>query len=154
MLNSVLVPLVLLLNGLAAGVLVGAQLGGFPLMVDLPPGQYVHAHAFFATRYDPFMPACLLGTVLGDLVLAFAPAEGAVRALHVIGAVFAALTVVVSVTKNVPINRWVRSLDPENLPADFERLDRRHEWGAWNARRGGLAVLALLVNCVAAGLLI
>ncbi len=149
---TVLMPLVLLANGLAAGVLLGTQLGGFPLMAALPPDRYVHAHAFFSTRYDPFMPICLVGTAVGDLVLAaVAPGAGA-WILHLAGAVLAGGTVLISLTKNVPINRWVRQLDPDRLPPGFDPTGRRRVWGRWNSLRSWLTVAALVVNCAAVAL--
>ncbi|OJF16159.1 DUF1772 domain-containing protein [Couchioplanes caeruleus] len=149
---AVLMPLVLLANGLAAGVLLGTQLGGFPLMAALPVDRYVHAHAFFATRYDPFMPICLVTTALGDAVLAVvAPTPGA-WALHLIGTALAGGTVVISLTKNVPINRWVRELDPDRLPSGLDYAGRRRAWGRWNSIRSWLTVAALVVNCAAVAL--
>ncbi|WP_328393734.1 DUF1772 domain-containing protein [Streptomyces sp. NBC_00390] len=149
-----LVPVVVLVNGLAAGVLFGTQLGGWPLLAALPADRYVHAHAFFATRYDPAMPLCLLGTLIGDAVLAVIAPEAAVRALFIVGAVLAAATVTISLIKNVPVNKWVQTLDPDNLPDDFEANDPRWNWGAWNHRRSVLTLLALLVNCAALALLL
>jgi len=146
--------LVLLANGLAAGVLVGSQLGGFPLMAALPPDRYVHAHAFFSTRYDPFMPTCLVGTVVGDVLLAVLVDPPAVRALYVLGAVLATGTVLISLTKNVPINKWVQALDPDRLPAGFDPDERRRQWGRWNYVRSVLAVSALVTNCAALGFLL
>ncbi|GAA2637526.1 hypothetical protein GCM10010399_83410 [Dactylosporangium fulvum] len=154
---TVLAPLVLLASGLAGGVLVGAQLGGYPLLASLPPAQYVHAHAFFATRYDPFMPICLLGTVAGDLALAVTVGESGPRAGFAVGALLAACTVAVSVTKNVPINRWVRGLQEraEQLAASpAELFERRQRWGRWNSVRCCLAVLALAANCFALALVL
>ncbi|MGH4024648.1 MAG: anthrone oxygenase family protein [Pseudonocardiaceae bacterium] len=146
---QILVPLVVFANGLAAGVLVGTQLGGWPLLAALPPQRYVQAHAFFSTRYDPFMPICLLGTVLGDLLLLLPAPGGAARTLLAVAAGCAAGTVAISIGKNVPVNRWVRALDPDRLPDDFAAQDPRRRWGAWNRTRTWLAVLALLANCAA-----
>lgn len=154
MLFSLLLPVVLVASGLAAGVLAGTQLGGFPLLAALPADRYVHAHAFFATRYDPFMPTCFVVTVVGDVVLAFLAPEPAVSALFVVGALLTVATMTVSVLKNVPVNKWVQTLDPERLPEDFDRLDPRASWGLWNRVRSGLAALAFLVNCAALGLLV
>ena len=145
----VLAPVVVLLNGLAAGVLLGTQLGGWPLLAALPPDRYVHAHAFFATRYDPAMPICLLGTVLGDGVLALTAPQTAARLLFGAGALAAAVTVAISVTKNVPVNKWIRTIDPDRLPADFARLDPRPSWGPWNRRRSVLTIAAFAVNSAA-----
>lgn len=151
---EVLAPLVLLALGLAAGVLVGTQLGGFPLLASLPPDQYVRAHAFFATRYDPFMPACLVVGVLGSAALAVLAPGTAPRVLYGAAAALALATVVISLRKNVPVNRWVRSLDPEHLPADFAERDPRRHWGAWNRTRTALGTAALLVHCAALALLL
>ncbi|MFI5495822.1 anthrone oxygenase family protein [Actinoplanes sp. NPDC051859] len=149
---TVLMPLVLLTNGLAAGVLLGTQLGGFPLMAALPVDRYVHAHAFFSTRYDPFMPICLLTTTVGGVALAVvAPTPGA-WALHLLGAALAGVTVYISLTRNVPINRWVRDLDPDRLPAGIDYVERRRTWGRWNSLRSWLTVAALVVNCAAVAL--
>ncbi|MFE9253826.1 anthrone oxygenase family protein [Streptomyces sp. NPDC006879] len=149
-----LAPLLLLMNGLAAGVLFGTQLGGFPYLATLPHDRYVSAHAFFGTRYDPAMPICLVGTLLLDAVLAITTASTGARALFAAGALLAAITAVISVTKNVPVNRWMRTLDPENLPADFAARDPRPSWGAWNRRRSWLTIAALGVNCTALGFLL
>jgi uncharacterized membrane protein len=151
---AVLAPLVVLLNGLAAGVLVGTQLGGWPLLASLPAGRYVEAHAFFSTRYDPFMPICLVGTVLGDVVLTVVAIRTGAWPAFAAGAVLAAATAVVSVRKNVPVNKWVRGLDPEHLPGDFARQDPRREWGAWNRVRTALTVAALVTNCLGVALLL
>ncbi|MEC3952022.1 anthrone oxygenase family protein [Nocardia sp. CDC153] len=143
--HHIVLALVVLANGIAAGVLVGTLLGGFPLMRALPADRYVQAHAFFSTRYDPFMPACLLLTMLGDvLAVAVAPSTAA-AALAGVGAAAAAGTVVISLSKNVPLNKWVQTVDPAAPPADWR--DRRDVWGMWNRRRGLLVVIALVVNC-------
>jgi uncharacterized membrane protein len=146
--TAALVAVVLVVNGLAAGVLMGTVLGGVPLLLALPPSRYVHAHAFFATRYDPFMPACLLLTVVGDVALTVV-AGGVVTAL---AAAFALATVVISLTRNVPINKWVRSLDPDDLPGDFD--DPRTRWKRSNDARTACAVAALLCNVVAVATMI
>ncbi|MFI0787249.1 anthrone oxygenase family protein [Streptomyces lydicus] len=152
--TAFVVPLVLLANGLAAGTLVGTQLGGWPLLASLPPQRYVHAHAFFATRYDPFMPVCFLGTVLGDVLLAAGAAPPAARWAFGVSVPLVLAAMIISVTRNVPVNRWVRTLDPEALPPDFAARDPRPRWGRWNRARCALAVTALLTNCLGTGLLL
>ncbi|QMU78180.1 DUF1772 domain-containing protein [Streptacidiphilus sp. PB12-B1b] len=151
---TLLTPLVLLLNGLAAGVQLGTLLGGWPLLAALPADRYVHAHAFFATRYDPTMPLCLLGTVLGDGALAATTRDGWASALFAAAALLALATVVISLTQNVPVNKWVQTLDPDDLPSDFAAQDRRLHWGRWNHRRSVLTIVALLANCAALAVLL
>ncbi|MCF6470004.1 DUF1772 domain-containing protein [Nonomuraea sp. MG754425] len=149
---EIVVSLVLLANGLSAGVLLGTQLGGWPLLASLPPDRYVHAHAFFSTRYDPFMPACFLITTLGDVALALLTQSAAARALYLVAAALCLITIAISLTQNVPVNKWVRDLDPDNLPADFAAQDPRRRWGAWNRVRTALSALALVINCGLIGL--
>lgn len=151
---ELLAPLALLAIGLAAGVLVGTQLGGFPLLSSLPPDQYVRAHSFFATRYDPFMPVCLVIGTVGSAALALlAPMSGA-RVLYAIASALALATVAISLLRNVPVNKWVRTLDPDDLPADFADRDPRRNWGAWNRARTALGITALLAHCGALALLL
>jgi hypothetical protein len=57
---------------------------------------------------------------------------------------------VVSVTRTVPINRWVVGLDPDNMPDDWADRDPRQTWRTWNAVRSSLAAAALTVGLVAA----
>ncbi|MBP2327291.1 putative membrane protein [Kibdelosporangium banguiense] len=151
---ELLVPVVLLANGLAAGVLVGTQLGGWPLLESLPPAGYVSAHAFFSTRFDPFMPVCFVAAAVGDVVLGVLADRAVTAVLFLTAALLTLGSVVVSLVKNVPLNRWIRTLDPDRLPADFAERDPRRRWGGWNRARTALAVLALLFNCVAVGLLL
>ncbi|MGW1294210.1 anthrone oxygenase family protein [Streptomyces sp. NPDC002533] len=149
---NVLAPLLLLLNGLAAGVLFGTQLGGFPYLASLPTDRYVYAHAFFGQRYDPAMPLCLVGTVVLDAVLAVGADAAPERTLFAVAGVLAAATALISVTKNAPVNRWMRTVDPAHVPTDFQ--DIRVSWGAWNRRRSLLTIVALVANCAALGFLL
>lgn len=151
---ELLVPIVILATGLAAGVLVGTELGGFPLLESLPPDQYVRAHAFFATRYDPFMPVCLVIATLGSVALAVVAPRGGAQVLYAVAAGLALAAVMISLRKNVPINKWVRTLDPEHLPDDFPARDPRRRWGAWNRTRAALGTAALLAHCGALALLL
>lgn len=149
---AVLAPLVLLTSGLAAGVLTGTVLGGAPLLMALPTERYVHAHGFFATRYDPFMPVCLVLTFVVDVALGFLAEDAAAAAMFVVAGLLAASVATISLLKNAPVNRWMATLDPERLPSDFK--DPRREWVAWNKLRTGLAVAALLGNVIAIGLML
>ncbi|XEC32986.1 DUF1772 domain-containing protein [Streptomyces fradiae] len=132
--------------------MLGTQLGGFPYMASLPVNRYVYAHAFLGQRYDPTMPICLIGTVVLDAVLAITAPDPTAQILFAVAGFLAATTPVIAVVKNAPVNRWMRTLDPDDLPADFK--DPRPEWGAWNSRRSWITLLALAVNCTALGFLL
>jgi uncharacterized membrane protein len=141
-----LLPLALLGKGLAAGGLMFSVRGGAPLLLILPTEQYVPVHKFLVTRFDPFMPISLCTALAADLVTSVTATRAAARGLTGLAAFLLLVAVAVSLTKNVPINRWVGRLDPAALPADFDRLDPRVKWRNWNAVRTALAVGALLAN--------
>ncbi len=141
-------------NGVAVGVFMGTVLGGVPLLLVLPAERYVQAHGFLATRYDPFMPITLAATAVIDLISGASAGTVASRVLFTAAAVTIASVMVVSLTKTVPINRWVTSLDPTHVPPDWERHDPRRRWRTWNLVRTVLAVTGLLINLAAAGSLI
>jgi hypothetical protein len=147
---DVLVYLVLAGNGIAAGVFAGTLLGGVPLLLALPPDRYVHAHGYLATRYDPFMPVTLATSAMLDMSLAIILDSAISRALFGLAGAFLVSVMVVSVTKTVPINKWVVTLDPARLPSDWAARDPRRRWRTWNLTRSCLAVAALAVNLVAA----
>jgi uncharacterized membrane protein len=150
----VLLPVALLTGGLAAGALVMSALGGAPLLLALPVDNYVPVHKFLVTRFDPFMPLCLIISLLCDVGLAITSPTTLTR---IVAGVFAAVylgVVYVSVTKNVPINKWVAKLDPDNLPADWESVDPRRRWRDWNLVRTSFATLGLAGNVLLVGILL
>ena len=106
---GIVMPVVILASGLAAGVMMWTQLGGWPLMSSLPPGEYVYTHAFFSTRFDPFMPACMLLATAGDVVLAAAERTALTAAACALAGLLSIVCIGISLTKNVPVNRWMRT---------------------------------------------
>lgn len=151
---NILLPIALLAGGMAAGGLMIATLGGAPMLVSLPVEMYVPVHKLLVTRFDPFMPLCLLTALLCDAVMAVIAPTGTVRILAIAGAVLYASVMTVSLTKNVPINKWVATLDPANLPANWASVDPRWRWKKWNSVRTVFAVAALVVNVSIAGVLV
>ncbi|MBE1530519.1 DUF1772 domain-containing protein [Actinomadura algeriensis] len=147
-----LLPAAFLANGLCAGVLVGSMLGVVPYYRTLSEGDYIRAHAFSVGRYDPFQPICLLITVAADVAAAVA-ADGAARLLCASAAALAAAVIAVTLTRNLPMNRRIRRVDPD-APAGFRAGPFLRRWAAWHALRTALAVLALLVNAAAVGVLL
>jgi len=146
-----LVPAVLLANGLAAGVMLSTVIGTVPLMMVLPYDRYVHLVQFLWRRYDPFMPIANGLSFAADVVLAVT--EPAARPLWCAAAALLACVMVISVWKNVPVNRYVMSLDPAARPEDWPRRDPRAFWRRWNLIRTSLAVAALAANVAAVAVL-
>jgi uncharacterized membrane protein len=152
MVERIFLPLALLGNGMAAGGLVIASLGGAPFLLTLPTEQYVPAHQFLVTRFDPFMPISFCIGLIADLILASSGASTAgAKALTGTAGALLIVALAVSLTKNVPINKWVGRLDPGSLPENFELIDPRTRWRNWNLVRTALAVVALLANVAAVG---
>lgn len=149
-----LLPIALVSNGLAAGGLMIAVLGGAPLMFVLPVGQYIKVEQFLTTRFDPFMPICLITTILVDGSLAFVAPDTRSRQLTALAALLTAAAITVSITRNFPINRWVRKLDPEAVPENWDEVDPRTRWRNWNLVRATLTVLALLINVTTVSVLV
>lgn len=145
----VLLPLLLLANGMAAGGLMIAFLGGAPLQFVLPIPDYVVVQKFLTTRFDPFMPINLIITILVDITLAVTTPAMPFRLLSAVAGVLVACAITVSLTKNFPINKFVRKLDPQQLPENWDEVDPRIKWRNWNAVRTTLTVTALLINVIA-----
>lgn len=143
---SLFMPVALMFSGLAGGGLMIATLGGAPLLLILPRDRYVPIHQFLVTRFDPFMPLSMTTAMVFDLALAFTAPNLPARLFSGAACLLLLAAMIVSLTKNVPINRWIRTLDPDNLPLNFDQLDPRVRWRNWNAVRTAFAIVALLCN--------
>lgn len=146
--TEVLALVILVGNGIAVGVFCGTVLGGVPLLFALSGERYVHAHGFLATRYDPFMPITIVVTTLVDLTVAIASTRPEEHALYALATVLMFSVMMVSLRKNVPINHWVSSQDPSDLPPDW--TERRVRWRMWNLVRTVLCGAALAANLAGA----
>jgi uncharacterized membrane protein len=136
--------MVLLGNGLVAGVLFAVALSVVPAMAAMPAGRYVYAHQMLGRNWDPTMPAIVLATTVVGFVLAAVSVGWARRAMLGLAALLLLAVSAVSHFRNVPINRRVKALDPERLPPDWR--DPRPAWRRWHLTRTVLAVTALLLN--------
>lgn len=148
--TDLLLPLALLANGLAAGVLVGTVLGVVPFYMTLAADGYVRAHAFAVGRYDPFQPACLLITFAADAAAAVTAPTTTVRVLCAAAGLAAVSVVAISLARTLPMNRWIKAQDPGSLPAGWDMEAFRSRWARWNGARTAAAVLALVLNTAAA----
>ncbi|MFB9546140.1 DUF1772 domain-containing protein [Micromonospora sagamiensis] len=149
--TQLLVPITLTGTGMAAGGLMITVLGGVPLLLRLPTDQYVPIHQFLVTRFDPFMPICMITSLVVDLLLAVVVDEPVSRIAFGVAAVLLFGAMVISLTKNVPINRWLKTLDPDRLPENFEEINPRVRWGRWNSLRTVFVVVALALSAIAVG---
>jgi uncharacterized membrane protein len=137
-------------NAVAGGIMLSTVLGIVPLMLTLPYERYVELVQFMWPRYDPFMPIANLATLLADAALAVTVRHSPARGLFGLAAVLIVSVITISVTRNVPINRYVGSLDPGQRPADWRQADPRARWRHWNLIRTGLMLCALVANVAGA----
>jgi hypothetical protein len=144
--QSGLGALVTVVNGLAAGIMLATVIGVVPMMIAQPYPGYVRMVQFMRPRFDPIMPIANGTALVLDVVLA---AAGVIRPLHLAAAVLLAGVIVISVSRNVPVNRYIMSLDPDRRPDDWARIDPRRRWRFWNTTRTLLAATAFLFNTVA-----
>jgi uncharacterized membrane protein len=151
---DIVLPVALLAGGLAGGALVLSVLGGAPMLLALPVESYLPVHKFLVTRFDPFMPACLVTALACDVAILVGADGTPERWLAAAAVVLYTAVVTVSVTKNVPINKWIAQLDPTRIPENWEHVDPRARWANWNLVRTTLAVLALTLNTVMVGVLL
>jgi hypothetical protein len=154
MIAQLVVPPLLIANGLAAGVLLWSAVAGVPFLLIMPAQRYVQAEQFWGKRFEPLQPICMALTGVADVALALNVGNTTARWLFGIGAVVVGAVITVSLTRNVPIKRWVMSLDAKALPEDFEQRDPRRTWAVWNLTRTVLAVAALVANAAAVGFLL
>ncbi|GAA2273863.1 MULTISPECIES: DUF1772 domain-containing protein [Kitasatospora] len=147
--GTVLAPVAVLTNGIAAGIMASTVIGIVPMMLSLSFERYVQTVQFLWPRYDPIMPLTNGFTAVLDLVLAFVAEDSTARTGFAAAAVLLLCVMAISITKNVPVNRYVKSLDPGNQPADWASRDPRRRWRNWNATRTSIALLAFTVNILA-----
>jgi len=139
--------LVLLGSGLTAGVLFAVALSVLPGLSLMPADRYVYAHQLIGRNWDPTMPLIVIGSIVADLVLVFLGPPRAAWS-YAVGALLLVGVSVVSHFCNVPMNRGVKVLDPDRIPAGWR--DPRPVWRRWHLLRTVLAFAALATNAAAA----
>lgn len=152
--TQILLSLVLLTSGPAAGVLIGSALGPVLALQALPPSRYVEMHRLLAARPEPFQPVCFVTATVCDALLAIVVDSTAVATLCLLAAAGEAGVIAVSKARSNPIKRFATSFDPDNLPSEWAEIDPRPSWARWNLARTGLATAALVANVGAAVLAI
>jgi uncharacterized membrane protein len=142
-----------LLNGVAAGIMLSTVVGIVPMMLTQPYQGYVQTVQFLWPRYDPLMPILNASALVLTAFSAVAAGGVPARPVLAVAAALLAIVMTISITKNVPVNRFVGGLDPDHQPADWARLDPRPRWRRWNLIRTTLAVVAFALNVTGTALL-
>lgn len=152
-LAQVTAPLAAVLNGVSAGIMLSTVVGIVPMMLTQTYPGYVRTVQFLWPRYDPLMPILNGTALLLSVVSAVAAGSTSARLVLACSALLLTGTMVISITKNVPVNKFVSGLDPGRQPDDWAELDPRHRWQMWNQIRTMLAALAFVANVAATALL-
>lgn len=136
----------LLGSGIVAGVLFAVAISHVPALMAMPPDRYIYSIKLLGRNWDPAMPIIVLSSTAIAIALSVI-VPGASRTLFAGAAVLLIGVSIVSHYANVPINRQMKTIDPERMPEDWH--DPRPLWRRWHLLRTTLAVLALLANAVA-----
>lgn len=146
---GVLAAAVAVTSGVVAGVLFAVALSVLPALRAMPTDRYIYTHKLIGRHWDPTMPVIVLGSTAVEVVLVFTAPDDAAP-LFAVGAVLLLVVSVVSHYCNVPINRRVKSVDPEAVPENW--TDPRPLWRRWHLLRTVVAVVAATVNAAALAL--
>jgi uncharacterized membrane protein len=150
MIVDVLAVLVVVTSGVVAGVLFGFAVSVLPAFSAMPAGRYIYSAELIGRNWDPMMPIIVLTSLAVDVVLAVVGPPGLPLTLFAAGAVLLAGVSVVSHYCNVPINRQVKKIDPESIPAGWR--DPRPVWRRFHYLRTVMAGMAVAANAVALAL--
>ncbi len=137
-------------SGIVAGVFFAVAVSVLPALRVMPMGPYIELHKRLGKGYHPSMPLVVSAAALADLALLFAAPGLSVRVLFGAGLLALVGVQVVSQFGNVPINRRVNAVDPDDLPEGWP--DPRPSWQGWHTVRTVCAVGALLANAAAVAL--
>ena len=144
-----------LVNLLLAGMLTGNEFSGFmaiyPALARLSPLSRLQAEQEIYRRYGRIMPFYMSSTIasfLPVLLLQRKPTSPAFRFTLAGMACFVAM-LVVTLTRNLPINKRIEELPAEE--ASFEEFrELRERWDRLHAVRNLLNVSGLIVTCLGA----
>jgi len=131
-------------TGVVAGVFFAVAVSVLPALRALPPDRYVQAHQLLGRGYHPSMPLIVTASLGCDIALALLAPTPARQALYVGAALLLIGVQVVSQFGNVPINKVVNRVDPDDLPADWH--DPRPRWRDWHLIRTAFAFAAMVLT--------
>ncbi|MEU0052692.1 anthrone oxygenase family protein [Streptomyces sp. NPDC006309] len=134
-------------SGLVAGVFFAVAVSVLPALSAMPPDRYVQTHHLLGKGYHPTMPLLVNATLLADIVLVLLTDSWTARALLLVSIVGILVVEAVSHLCNVPLNKLVRQVADDTVPADWH--DPRPLWRRWHGIRTISAFVVLLLNGLA-----
>lgn len=149
MLKIILEIMALLAIGWVAGAEIGSWFGIQPIVGKLPYDQQVNLEQQMLKSFGKVMPVIMPISAIVAIVLAIFSRHdpGVVLWLRVIAAACIAITIVTTLTINVPINnltaRW-------ELTEDYEKWSQmRARWHLFQGIRGGLFLMSFILLTIA-----
>ncbi|OLT26167.1 hypothetical protein BJF83_04685 [Nocardiopsis sp. CNR-923] len=137
-------------SGIVAGVFFAVAVSVLPAVEVMPMGSYIELHKRLGKGYHPSMPLVVSAAAVSCLALVFLAPTVPARALFGAGLAMLVGVQVVSQFGNVPINKRVNGVDPDDLPSGW--ADPRPSWRGWHRWRTVCALGALLATATAATL--
>jgi uncharacterized membrane protein len=139
--------IVLLIAALATGGLMVNWVGLARAMAQLSPSTYVELHQTTNRTFQPYMPAVVVGAIVGGVVLAVASgihtASGQLSAYGAVGYV----AVIAISAPDVRINKQVARWSIENPPGDWAAV--RARWIRFHVIRTLFSVAAFALYAAA-----
>ena len=150
MVIDILAVVVVVTSGVIAGVLFGVAVSVLPAFFAMPPDRYIYSTKLIGKNWDPMMPIIVVTSTVVDILLAIFGPHGTPLTLFIAASVLLVGVSIVSHWCNVPINRRVKKVDPDNVPADWH--DPRPLWRRFHYLRTVLAIIAVALNAIALSL--
>lgn len=144
-----------LVNLILAGMLTGNELGGrvavHPALSNLPTRAHIQAEQAVYRRYGAIMPFFMTSTIVSAIpVLSLERnRESAAFRFTFVGTMCFAAMLLVTLTGNVPINRRLLELSPQEESYE-EFLELRRRWDVLHAVRNVLNIAGLSFSCLGA----
>lgn len=136
--------------GIAAGTWVVAQRALVALRRELPPQGSIHLHTVTSREIDRYMPPCTAAaTVSGLLILVLGLTPDRASTLWTAaGCACLAGASLLSILRNMPINRRIASWPAGTVPAEYPELERKWIQGNLGRTLLGLVGFASYVLAV------
>lgn len=141
---------------LVIGWVAGAEMGSWccvqPTVKRLPYEQQVTIEQAMLRTFGRIMPVLMpLGGILAIALIVFSRGDGsAVLWFRVIAAICIAITVITTLTINVPINNLTSQWQLANDPAEWSQM--RMRWHFFQGIRGGLFLAAFVLLAIASAI--
>src|SRR5688572_7275255 len=149
MLKIILEIIALLAIGWVAGAEIGSWLGIQPIVGKLPYEQQVNLEQQMLKSFGKVMPVIMPFSAIAAIALAVVSRNdpNVVLWLRVIAATCIAITIVTTLTINVPINNLTAKWE---LTADYKKYSQmRSRWHLFQGVRGGLFLVSFVLLTIA-----